>query len=246
MAITLAQSKTGAAEDATSLAIQLDDPLQSGDLIVCSLSHSAIVASSSVTADLGLPSSSPFTRTIQSVNFSIEGTASTTEQWVLANAPTTAAAPTLTVTLSAARDVAVVVEVFRGARRFAPIDEVAGDLNDGTTCSTGTTAQTSRADALCHAAWGWPSGSSKTLTDLTNGFGNILTATTGGAIRVYTAWKTVTEVGEYESTIEISSSVEATGTIIVMSEEPDGGGEPPSALEVDIIPEWYLLKRKGH
>ncbi len=238
MAIARAQSKTGVAEDNTTLAVQLDDTLDEFDFVVATIGLSGSDVVTSVSGNNAMRS---FSRVVHATNNAVEGVASNIQHWVSPRNPATPSFPTVTVTTSAARDIAMILQVFTSVRKFIPVDVWASDTADATTCSTGTTATTLYADACFLAGWCWPTNDAKTATDLTNSFANILTVTSGTAIRLYTAFKVVTAVGTAESTIEIASSVEASGAVFTFGEEPSQ--ETPLALEPDMIQEMMLLSR---
>lgn len=236
MAIARSQSNTGTAEDATSLTVQLT-PLSANDFVVVTL---GLAGNSGMLSVAGNNNMRPFQRVVTQTNSSLEGVPSTVEHWISERNPATPSFPTITITTTAElRDIAAIVQVFSDVRLFRAADVSASDTVDGTLCSSGTTAVTTFADECWLAGWCWGSAAAKTATDFTNGFGSSLTATSGTAIRLYTAFKVVTATGTAESTIEISASVEASGAIITFSEEPTQATSP--GLLADILPETMLL-----
>lgn len=236
MAIARTQSKTGVVEDDTTLAVQLDNTLTEFDFVVATIGLSGSDAILSVS---GTNNMRAFTRVVQATNNALEGVASNVQHWVSMRNPATPSFPTITVTTSAARDIAMIVQVFTDVRKFIPLDVWASGTNDGFNCSTGTTGTTQYADSCFLAGWCWPTGDAKDANPLTNSFGSVLTVTSGTAIRLYTAFKVVSAVGTAESTIGISASVEASGAVFTFGEEPTQ--ETPLALESDILPEMVML-----
>lgn len=237
------QSKTGTGTGVTSKAVTMDSAFTLDGTLIVSVVYNGAASISSVKwqdSIIGTPTVHNLSQLPEYpvANPGVEGGGIIISKWAMGRLPTTANAATITVTFTASTSCSVACEEFEGVRRFNALDDQSTNTDDGSTLGTGT-ATPSEDDMLCHALWGWYADGTLSVGP-TNSYTNTLDVVSGTAMRLIAAHKVISSIAAQSSSVTQSGSTDMAAGLDLFRAEPSGG-EPPSGLDDDLLPELFLL-----